>query len=312
MVVLLVILIAAIGATALVIMKNPTKGKEKTGSVIRLSVIYVLIFLIGLRPMRAGSEQEFSASNLDVIFVVDTTISMWAEDVGNKTLRVQQAVKDAEYIIDELTGANYALITFDNKSRVVSPFTQEFQYVRDSIKTLAAPELSGADGSSMSLPRENLASLIKSASKKENRKTIVFFMSDGENTDGKDTESYADLAKDISGGAVIGYGSSTGGRMRNKNGGYIYDTQTNSYALSMMDEDNLKKIASDLGVNYVKGGGSKEGLIGVITTIKENAKTITDTRKGMTSYHDIYYYIAIILAVMILYEIIHFLRKGRI
>ena len=312
MVILLLLLIAAIGATAFVIMKNPTRGKEKTGTIIRLSIIYVLVFLIGLRPMRVGSEQEFTASNLDVIFVIDTTISMWAEDVGNKTLRIQQAVRDAEYIIDELTGANYALITFDNKSRVLSPFTQEFQYVRDTIKTLAAPELSGADGSSMSLPRENLASLIKSASKKENRKTIVFFMSDGENTDGKPTESYAELSQDISGGAVIGYGSNSGGRMRNKNGGYIYDTETNSYALSKMDEENLQKIASDLGITYLKGGSSKEGLIGAITTIRENAKTITESRKGVASYHDIYYYIALVLAVMVLFEIVYFIRKGRL
>ncbi len=310
--VLLLVLIAALAATAFIIMKNPTGKKEKAGTMIRLSFIYVLTFLIGLRPMVSGSDYEFSASNMDVIFVVDTTISMWAEDHGSRHTRIQSAVKDAFMIIDELKGANYSIITFDNRSRVLSPFTQEFEYIKDTINTLAAPEVSNADGSNMSLPRENLTSLIRSASKKENRKTLVFFMSDGENTNGKETESYAELSEYISGGAVIGYGSDTGGRMRNKNGGYIYDGDAGQFALSRIDEENLKKIASDLGISYINSSSDRDGLKGVITTIRENARTVTDHKTGVTSYRDVYYIFAILLACIILYEMVRIIRKGRL
>ena len=306
------VLIAAIGFTAFIILNNPTKTREKAGTLIRMSVIYVLIFLIGLRPMRSGSDYEFSAANLDVIFVMDTTISMWAEDQDTREYRIKAAVKDVEYVISELPGAGFALITFDNNSKVVSPFTQEFQYIKDIVKTLVAPEYSLAEGSNMSLPRENLSALVKSAAKKENRKTIVFFMSDGENTDGKETGSYADLAEYIGGGAVVGYGSEVGGRMKLKNGGYIYDNETKQYALSKRDEENLKKIASDLGINYTAGGKGREGLKTVITTIRENAKTVTDHQTGAASYHDVYYIFAGLLAVMSLYEIVRVIRKGRL
>ena len=82
---------------------------------LRISVIILLVFLVNLRIMDKRYNATIEMKNLDVLFVVDTTISMWAEDYNGKNPRMEGVMKDAEYIIDELQGSNFGLIRFDNR-----------------------------------------------------------------------------------------------------------------------------------------------------------------------------------------------------
>lgn len=298
--------------TAVIIFKNPVKKKTKIFATIRMMLIYLLVLIIGLRPVRIQDEYEFSTKNLDVVIVVDTTISMWAEDYNGTNWRIRGAQKDCEYIIDELAGANFSLVTFSNQARVISPFTQEFDYVKSQIKTLVCPNADEAVGSNMFLPYHDMESLIRSSSKKEGRKTIVFFLSDGENSNGEKTESFKALAENIDGGAVIGYGTANGARMNANGKGYIIDPSTGSMAESKMDEENLKNIASEMNISYINANRGNDGIKGHMSLIKELGKTVVDKAKGVEVYEDLYFYLAIPLALLILYELVHFIRTRRL
>ena len=71
---------------------------------IRGLLISLTVCAIALRPMLADSNGELMLSNLDVLFVIDSTISMWAEDSpeGTKGRRIDTAMRDMEYIMDSL------------------------------------------------------------------------------------------------------------------------------------------------------------------------------------------------------------------
>ncbi|MDO5121145.1 MAG: hypothetical protein Q4D46_03610, partial [Erysipelotrichaceae bacterium] len=43
-----------------------------------LTLICVMLGVIGLRPMIYDNDRKAIAKNIDVLFVVDTTLSMWA------------------------------------------------------------------------------------------------------------------------------------------------------------------------------------------------------------------------------------------
>ncbi len=64
-------------------------------------------------------------------------------------------------------------------------------------------------------------------------------------------------ATSVSGGAVLGYGTEEGGRMRIYTGResmldqFIQDPETEQDAVSRIDEDALRSIADDLDVAYV-------------------------------------------------------------
>ncbi len=311
--VLLLIFAAMFGGTAVLIIRNKLKTSEKIFSLIRMTVIYVLVLIIGLRPVMVETKYEFATKNLDVLFVVDNTISMWALDYNGRKERMEGVKKDVNYILNELAGSNFGLVTFDNTPHVLSPFTQDLQYIRDLFDTFEAQDSYYANGSDLSIPYQDVEALLLSSARKENRKAIVFYISDGEITNGKELRSYADLAQYIDAGAVLGYGSSEGGKMKNSYGySYIYDYTTHKDAVSKINEDNLKKIAEDLGLEYLNMNSGNVALSGAVELIKESSKTVIEAGNGAEVQRDIYFYFAYPLMFMMILEIVLFVRRGRL
>ncbi len=298
--------------TVFIIVRNRTRVLDKLFSIGRLLIIYVLAFIIGLRPVTVETSYEFAAKNLDVLFVIDSTISMWALDYNGRNSRMQGVRTDVNYILNELAGSNFGLVTFDDTSHVLSPFTQDLKYIADMVDLLATPESYYAYGSDLATPYYDIEALLKSSDKKENRKTIVFYISDGEVTNERKSDtSYADFAGYIDSGAVLGYGTESGGRMK-ENYRYIYDYETGQDAVSKIDEENLRSIAEDLGVTYLNLNDGNAALAGLIEIIKEQSQTVVERADGAERYVDTYYYYAALLAVMLLIETVIFIRKGRL
>ena len=299
--------------TAYLILRSKLNTKEKIFSLMRMTVIYVLAFIIGVRPVMLETRYEFATKNLDVLFVVDNTISMWAKDYNGKKERMDGVIKDSDYIINELAGSNFGLVTFDDTAHVLSPFTQDMQYIRDLFDTFETPDSFYAKGSDLSIPYQDIDALLRSSFKKENRKTIVFFISDGEITNGSELKDYSDLAQYIDAGAVLGYGSQEGGKMKTNTGyGNLYDYNLRQDAVSRIDEENLNKIASDLGITYINMNNGNAGLKGAVELIRESARTVIETGDGAEVEKDIYYIFAIPLALMLLLEIYLVALRGRL
>ena len=309
--IMIVILAALIGATAFILFRNKSDIKNQIFSMVRMSIIYLLLFIIGLRPVTVKTDYEFAMKNLDVMIVVDTTMSMWARDYDGNKERMKGVVADINGITKALAGSNFALVTFDDRAKVLSPFTQDFGYINDLADTLKAPDRAIATGSDLSIPYHDMEALLLSSSKKEGRKAIVFFISDGEITNDKELTSYAALSEYISGGAVLGYGTAQGGKMKDDSG-YIYDYKTRTDALSKIDEENLKKIAEDMGLEYMNLNSGASSLTGLVQMIKDGSAIVIEKGDGAEVYEDTYYYFAIALAVMLLVELFFVIRKEKL
>lgn len=303
--------VAAVCGTTYFFLRNGMITSENIFTILRLTAIYLLVFIIGLRPVTIATDYEFSTKNLDVLFVVDSTISMWARDYDGKEPRMEGVKKDVNYILGELAGSNFGLVTFDDTSHVLSPFTQDMKYLEDLVDIIAVPDSNYALGSNLSVPFSDVKALLESSRKKENRKTIVFYISDGEVTNDKEVTSFADLAPLVDSGAVLGYGSAQGGKMK-EGYSYIYDYDSHSDAISKIDEDNLKKVADELGVQYLNLNGGNAALTGLIELIKQQSATITEKGIGAERYIDTYFYFAAALVVMLLMELAVFIRRGRL
>ena len=311
------ILLAVFGVffamTAFLVIRNRSNTADKFFTLMRLTIIYILALVIGLRPVMVETKYEFATKNLDVLFVVDNTISMWAQDYNGKKERMKGVAADASIIIDELAGSNFGLVTFDDTSHVLSPFTQDMQHIKDLFDTFKSPDSYYARGSDLSKPYQDIEALLLSSSRKENRKTIVFYMSDGEITNGTELRDYSELAQYIDAGAVLGYGSEAGGRMSDTYGyDYVYDYNEHQDAISRIDEANLQKIAEDLGLTYMNMNSGNMALRGAVDVIKESSKTVIETGEGAEIQTDIYYFFAIPLALMLLIELVYIVRRGRI
>ncbi|MCI8621610.1 MAG: hypothetical protein HFJ50_08010 [Clostridia bacterium] len=65
-------------------------------------IIVTLLFVINLRIMLPNGKNREISSNLDVVFVIDNTISMIADDYEGKVSRLEAVKEDMEFIVDKL------------------------------------------------------------------------------------------------------------------------------------------------------------------------------------------------------------------
>ena len=294
-----------------IIVRKKNKLIDKIIQGIRIVLIIVLLAIINLRPMIATKNEEVIMNNLNVLFVMDNTISMKAEDYNGNNMRLSAVKKDISYIMEELSGASFGLIKFDNSSSILCPFTADTESVEDAISILDSIDYFYGKGSSLNLPKDNMKELLESASKKEEKRTICFFISDGEITDDSKLESYKALAKYLSGGAVLGYGTEKGGRMKaNQDSEYEYyinDPDSLGDALSKIDEKNLNQIANDLEIDYIHMD-RQSNVDKVLKPIKKLAVKESVVSKKSSGI-DIYYYFVIPLLGLLIWEFIEFRRR---
>lgn len=290
-------------------------GENK--QLIRQMIMVGLIFVINLRPMLLSDKAETLTNDLDVLFVIDTTISMLAEDFNGNQTRLSGVKEDCLKIMDELDGAKFSIISFDNTAEINIPFTRDKDILVESLDILTIPYSYYARGSSMNVPIVGMKKQLESSNKDSKRARIVFFFSDGEitNEERLDRSAYRDLGDYISDGAVLGYGTKNGGNMKitdkySNEAKYLEDTSTypRTKAVSVIDEDTLEEIADALNVNYLNVNNSDDDLDSKLNKIKSGVKASINS-SDKSSYDDTYFIFVIPLLGLLVYEFIYF-RKG--
>lgn len=293
---------------------------NKKNLISRIAIV-VLIFIISQRPMIKNGASVTYNLDMDVLFVIDNTMSMNAVDVNNDT-RLNAVINDCKHIMDEMAGANFGIISFNNYSQIRIPFTYDTQIAINVIDNLKIVDPSYATGSTLSLPYNDMQMLLTSSKSKDKHHRVVFFISDGELTNEDkltlDLSKYKDLVDLINDGAVLGYGSSEGAKIKVTEGvalkglvdsdNYLLDkSQTpNVPAISKMDESNLNELADMLSLDYIHMTKTAN-IDRKISKIKENAVMIE--KENSIANQDLYYYFSLLLLAALLYELYYYRRN---
>ena len=270
-------------------------------SIIKVTIVFLLLFLVNIRFKTNETPTENLENNLDVLFVIDNSISMLAEDYDGNTPRIDAVKKDCIELIKEFTGAKFGLVLYHDVGRIYCPFTTDVTMVKDAIQNIAFPERMYASGSSLNSAIEPTIALLQNYHEDERQK-IIIFVSDGEITNGEQLQSFSEIHRYIDDGIVLGYGTLQGGKMKVKDSlswrgeaSYLKDGTSSKTvdAISKIDETNLKKIASDIGVPYEH----REENFSFNHFVKEiQSKTnYTPTQEQSETYRDTYYLFAILL-----------------
>lgn len=227
------------------------------------SGLVVLLLAAALRPGVPGGSSQAATADINVFFVVDTSSSIVAEDFGNSSPRLEGVRQDIMGIAGELPGARFSLLTFDNNAVVRMPLTTDTTALDTAVSVLQPQVTAFSKGSSITSAGTLLEERLSAARDSHpERPRLVYYFGDGEQTSGKAPEALSLDGGLVGGGAVLGYGTPEGGRMKENTGHafgheegvpYIKDTTsgTGKDALSVMDEGRLKWIAGQLGVPYV-------------------------------------------------------------
>ncbi len=284
-------------------------------------IIVILLFLINLRFMIPNGETTALNSNIHILFVIDKSVSMKALDYDKDKERIEGVKNDTCRIVEELAGSKFSIITFGDLVKRVLPFTDDTNTVKSELNAITVEDDVHAQGTSLNDVREVLETTLKNEKERKgiDSKIIVFFISDGEITKENETlESFSDMSQYVSGGAVLGYGTTDGGKMfregyedkPNDEYSYVYyyddNEKSTSYrkvAVSKLDENNLNKISSDLGIQYIKMD-NPDNINAKIREIKEEISNTQTADENINAYNDIYYYLAFPLVALLIVEFV--------
>ncbi|MBU9889343.1 MAG: VWA domain-containing protein [Candidatus Omnitrophica bacterium] len=233
------------------------RGAEWTSRAV-LTTLAVLCLVVALaRPQWGDEKRSVQRKGVDIVFLVDTSLSMLAEDI--KPSRIEKAKFEVQTFVRNLRGDRVGMVTFAGSGFLQTPLTLDhaaFLLFLDAVQVGFLPD-----------PGTSLAQAIHLAlrafpQKELKYKAMVLF------TDGEDFEGGLDasLAAAKEAGVriyAIGLGSSEGEPIPLKNergerSGFKKD-RGGQMVLTKLNAPLLEKVAKETGGIYLPGTpGEKE------------------------------------------------------
>lgn len=221
-----------------------------------LAVVFLMFSL--LRPQWGEEKKKVMRRGLDVIFLLDTSLSMLAGDV--KPSRIEKSKIEIKSFIKKLKGDRIGLIPFAGSSFLQSPLTLDYSaffLFLDALSVGYIPD----PGSSFA---DALGNAIRAFPKGEKKYRAVVVFSDGE-FHGEDMSGVLDEAKK-QGIRIytVGVGTPEGEPIPLKAGkgkvvGYKKDS-TGQVVISKLDSKILTEIASQTGGLYFPGTAGEQEI----------------------------------------------------
>ncbi len=270
----------------------------------RLAVLLMLVAIM-FRPMIPGESKFTGNSLLDVYFVVDKTMSMRVRDMPEQKSRIERAKQDIAAIAEKLPGARFSLITFSTKAIQELPLTVDSSALTTAAEVISTTNQYVSTGSSISQPLGVIKDeLNRSRQRSPDRGRIVFYLGDGEQTIEDSPASFKLISGLIAGGAVLGYGTTSGGKIpfmdydgvEQPDEFVVYYGENavadrEPYAISKASPDALSNIAQQMGVRFFDRT-APESIEQVIEGI--NTESIIKNSREVDSYMDIYWIFAVV------------------
>ena len=294
----------------------------------RRACLALVMVLILAGPAAAVTEST-QVSNVEIYLVVDRTGSMAAEDwaggpaAGGGT-RLDGVKSDLTAIRDAWPQARFCILALDGAAARELPLTSDLDAVTSWIGSLQQEITQRSQGSSLDgmLPLL-VQTLTRAKEKNPEDARLVYILSDGEATDdgrgaGTAGAMWAEAGELTDGGAVLGYGTASGGMMRSFDGSstpgsgkYILDPDTGKPAVSVPDTRALASVAEALGVPYFqRTGGSDDVPTGDFTRQDVNA-VLTDGREKKNRVRYLTWPLGIAASALAIWELVALIRAER-
>jgi Ca-activated chloride channel family protein len=214
-----------------------------------LAVFFLVLALA--RPQWGASLTPIKREGVDLVVVLDVSLSMLAQDI--KPSRLEKAKHELSKLLDLLKGDRVAIVAFAGTSFTLCPLTLDYQAAKMFLQTLN-PGVIPEPGTAIADAIRTGAANFDPKSKKF--KALVL-LTDGENLrEGKEQDPVAAAEKAAEQGVVIytvGIGGSRGEPIPlvNEQGEVAYKRDPRGQpVMSKLDEESLRKIALAAGGKY--------------------------------------------------------------
>jgi Ca-activated chloride channel family protein len=240
-----------------------------------LKVIVVLLglvfLIIGLVNPKIGTKMEtVKREGIDIIFAIDVSKSMLAEDVAPS--RLEKSKQLVSQIINNLGNDRIGIIAYSGSAFPVLPITTDYSVSKMFLQSMN-PGMISAQGTSID---EAINLALTFVDKKDKTNKLLIIITDG--------EDHSDSAQDAAEEAkkvglkimTIGVGTEKGGTIPLKRNGVVESFQRDQEGEVVITKRNaevLKTIAKSANGGYVDGNSTKAVLDYVKNALDNIQKT---------------------------------------
>ncbi len=270
-------------------------------------VALTCLVLVAVNPKIGSKVAKGKSKGIDIIFCIDVSNSMLAEDL--KPNRLTKANRAIEQVIDRLHGDRIGIVVFAGEPYFQLPLTTDYGAAKLMLSAIS-PDLAPVQGTSISSAID-MAMEAFDFEKNSNGKAIVL-ITDGESHDGDALVSAEHAADNKVPVYCIGMGTPEGGPIPikdGKSGEFKRDDQGN-IVVSTLNEKALAEIASAGKGTFIRATNSDAGVELVVKEINKQTKSELDSIV-YADYEDRFQWFAMIALALLLGEMFMTEKKSK-
>lgn len=259
-------------------------GKENYSKFILSNIgiiIAYILMILGLANFLGGTEKkEVKSEGIDLVFVIDVSKSMNAEDIAPS--RLEKAKKIVCDFLSKLGGDRVGIVAFAGNSYPIMPLSSDY--------SVAQLYLNGIDTNLITTQGTNIADAVLKAStllsQTSNTSKVIFIISDGEAHEGDVKRAINTAKKNKISIFSVGVGTTQGAPIplfyEGKYSEYKKD-DNGDIVLTKLQESTLKQLAAGTGGKYFYGGHNTKD---VVTKLFKSMSTLDKTNQSVSINYD--------------------------
>ena len=237
---------------------SPNRSNFKLNLKLIIECLAILFLSIGLANPKIGTElKSINREGVDIVFAIDVSKSMLAEDVApNRLLRSKRIISE---IINSLSSDRVGIVAYAAQAIPQVPLTTDFAAVKNFLQIIDTDMLS-SQGTSIDSALYLSANFFDQNSE-TNR--VLVLLSDGEDHDDIPESIISLIIENNINFISIGVGQDSGSTIPIKVNGRIdsYKKDNNGeVVITKRNSEILKKIASSSGGEFIDGNITEEAL----------------------------------------------------
>lgn len=244
-----------------------------------LLLAFVCLIIALVNPKIGTKTETVKREGIDIVFAVDVSKSMLAEDIApNRLDKTKQIISQ---VINELGSDRIGVVAYAGSAFPVLPLTTDYGVAKMFVQNMN-PGMVSSQGTSL----EEAIEISKSYFDEESKTSkLVILISDGEDHSEGAQTSAEEATKAGLKILTIGVGTTKGGPIPLKRNGTVESFQRdrqNEVVITKLNEASLQQIAKATKGNYINGRSTQE----VVDFVKNALENIEKTEFESTQFTD--------------------------
>lgn len=256
---------------------SPEKSVFKSTLKISVFLLALACLILGLVNPKLGTKVEtVKRQGIDIVFAIDVSKSMLAEDVAPN--RLEKSKQIVSQIINQLGSDRIGVVAYAGSAFPVLPLTTDYSVAKMFLQSMN-PGMVSSQGTSLDEAIQMSASYFDEDSKTSK---LVIMISDGEDH----SEGVEDVSEEANKNGLkiitIGVGTEKGGPIPLKRNGVVESfqrDQNDEVVVTKLNETTLKEIAKNTKGGYINGNNTKEVIDYVKNALDNIEKTEFESKQ---------------------------------